>query len=102
MFIVGIEWPDDVGSLAQMFVDNAAKHNGCSQAQNQRDVTVAGEAAVVFTVDSCGPENATFVRLAALHDGFGLIAFTPTSSGEESADIDRLVESLSGLEWRTG
>ncbi|CAN5184929.1 hypothetical protein BH18ACT5_BH18ACT5_09250 [soil metagenome] len=104
VFILGIEWPDDVESLAQMFVDHGEQQNSCSQAKNQRDVTVGGASAVVFTVDSCGfgNENVTFVRLAALHDGFGLIAFTETLSGQENADIDRLIERLSGLEWRTG
>jgi hypothetical protein len=102
VFIVGVEWPDDVESLAQMYADRGEQDHGCSHAMNQREVTVGGASAVVFTVDSCGPENAMFVRLAALHDGFGLIAFTPTSSGEEGADMDRLVERLSGLEWRTG
>ena len=87
-----------------MFADHGVQQNTCSQAKNQQDVTVGGAPAVGFTVDSCGSanENATFVRLAALHDGFGLIAFTPTSSGGEGADIDRLAERLSGLEWRTG
>jgi hypothetical protein len=102
VFILGLEWPDDVSSLAAMFADHQEQSHGCSQAMNQRDVTVGGAPAVVFTVDSCGPENAMFVRLAALQDGFGLIAFSPTSAGEEDVDIDQLVQSLSGLEWRTG
>jgi hypothetical protein len=100
VFIVGVEWPEDVESLAQMYIDGE-QQNGCSQGKNQQEVTVGGASAVAFTVDSCGPENATFARVAALHDGFGLIAFTPTSSGKEAADIDALVESLAGLEWRT-
>ena len=104
VFVLGLEWPEDVESLAQMFADHGVQQNTCSQANKQQEVTVGGASAVVFTVDSCGSanENLTMVRLAALHDGFGLIAFTETRSGEEDADIDRLVERLSGLEWRTG
>ena len=104
VYVVGVEWPDDVESLAQMYVDNYVKHHTCSQAKNQREVTVGGEPAVLFTVDSCGSanENLTFARLAVVHDGVGLIAFTETGSGEEAADMDRLFERFSGLEWRTG
>lgn len=101
--ILGIEWPDDVQSLAEMFAGHSTQHNGCSPAQNLREVTVGGAPALVFTVDSCGfgGENLTFVRVAALHDGFGLIAFTPTLVGQESVDSERLLARLSGLEWRT-
>ena len=54
-------------------------------------------------MDSCGSanENLTFARLAVVHDGFGLIAFTETGSGEEAADMTDY-SSVYGLERRTG
>ena len=102
--VLGTEWTDDLESLAQTFVANSERYNGCSQAKNEREVTVGGAPALVFTVDSCGlgGENLTFVRLVALHDRFGLIAFTETAQGDEPADIDRLTAYFSDLDWRTG
>ena len=101
MYVVGVEWLDDLDSLAQMFVDHGKQHNGCSEAKNPQEVSVGGAPALVFTVDSCsGVENLTFVRLATLQDQFGVIAFTESAPGREPADIDRLLGYLSGLEWR--
>lgn len=100
--IFGIEWDDDLASLAQMFADRQEQTHGCSAEQeHRREVTVAGTPGVGFGQGSCGAENAVFARLALLHDGFGLIAFTSTSPGQESAAIDELTSVLSGLEWRT-
>ena len=82
-----------------MYVDITARTRGCSQPKNQRDVTVAGERALLFTVDSCGGSVA-FVRLAVLHEGFGVVAFTETASGLENEHIDRFLADLAGFEWR--
>lgn len=99
VFLVGLPWTDDVASFAQMFVDHSATRNGCSQARDERDVTVAGAPAVVFTVDSCGSDDIAFARVAVVHDGFGLIAFVGAVPGREGEAVDHLLSSLTGLAW---
>ena len=56
-------------------------------------------AAQLFTVDSCGNENAVFVRVAVVHDGFGLIAFAQAVPGGEGQYADHLLSVLAGLSW---
>ena len=99
VFLVGLPWTGDAASLAQMFVDHAAELHGCSRAMGQRPVTLGGSPAVLFTVDSCGNENAVFVRAAVVHDGFGLIAFVQAIPGSESQYADHLLSVLTGLSW---
>ena len=100
LFLVGIPWDRDLPSLVEMFVEHGARFNGCGEAEDQRDTTIGGAAALVFTVGGCGSQDLAFARAAVVHDGFGLIAFTETSAGREGIAVDRLLSGVATLEWR--
>ena len=96
LFIAGCAWPGGLESFAQMYVELQADL-GCSQMKDPRQTTVAATPALAFMQDSCGVDRGeTFARLAVVHDGFGLIAFT----GARPGAIDHLVAVLAGLTWR--
>jgi hypothetical protein len=96
--LYGMNAPPELSAFAELVIGEARQNHQCSEAQNQREVMVAALPAVAFT-QVCGASDEILARLVLVSDDFGLVAFTGGHAGEETADIDRLVAALDGLEW---
>ena len=46
--------------------------------------------------------GASFGRVALFKDGWGIAAWISSAPGAQMAALERLIEVLDGLEWRTG
>jgi hypothetical protein len=82
------------------FEANGTRYHGCGPAEDRLETTIGGTPAIAFT-QVC-ENDSTFGRIALFNAGYGVGAYIFTTPGKELSVRDRLIELLSGLEWRTG
>jgi len=99
LFLLGAATSDDLETFFANFAAIMTRRHACTEPQNRRDVVIGAVAAVGFS-QSCD-EDTVQARVALVHDGFGLVVFSPTIVGQEVAALDEVISSLDGLEWRT-
>jgi hypothetical protein len=99
LFFFGTDTSDDLEAFVATVAGSATRRHQCSEPQNRRDVVVAEIPAVAYS-QTC-ELDAVFARVALVHDGFGLVVFSPTIVGQEVAALDEIISSLDGLELRT-
>jgi hypothetical protein len=90
-------WTGDLQAFADRVHANAVQHHDCSSSPLTTEETeVAAAPARIYTMECEG--LAQVVRVAMLHEGYGLVA-AELLNADGPGPVNRLVERLGGLTW---
>jgi hypothetical protein len=99
LFLFGAPAADGLEAFFELHAANGSRFHGCGEPMHRRNVTIGGVPAIAF-VQYCLTDQ-TRAQVTIVKDGFGLASFVDAAHGTELPVLDRLIELLGGLHWRT-